>query len=113
MTETPSGEQKSTDKTKETMQLSEAVRIVKAAIDAEEKRLEQIAEGTDQEPIMLEGETSAGYDVQMMIDPAEVARIMLEYWYPVYKVLEEDAPQEMWEALAKMVGLEEVYGVDI
>ena len=113
MTETPSGEQKSTDKTKETMQLSEAVRIVKAAIDAEEKRLEQIAEGTDQDPIMLEGETSAGYAVQMMVDPAKVARIMLDYWYPVYRVLEEDAPQEMWEALAKMVGLEEVGGVDI
>ena len=113
MAETPSGEQKSTGKAKEAMQLSEAVRIVNAAIDAETKRLKQIAEGECQEPIMLEGRTTSCYYVQLMIDPAKVAPVMLDYWYPVYKVLEEDAPQAMWDELAEMVGLGEVYGGDI
>lgn len=113
MAETPSGEQKSTDKTKETMQLSEAVRIVNSAIDAETKRLKSITESEDQGPIMLEGRTTSCYYVQLMIDPAKVAPIMLDYWYPAYKVLEEDAPQGMWDELARLVGLDEVISVDI
>ena len=113
MAETPSGEQKSTDKTKETMQLSEAVRIVNSAIDAETKRLKSITESEDQGPIMLEGRTTSCYYVQLMIDPAKVAPIMLDYWYPAYKVLEEDAPQGMWDELARLVGLDEIISVDI
>ena len=113
MAETPSGEQESTDKTKGAMQLPEAVRIVNAAIKAEEEHLRQISEGECQEPIMLEGRTTSCYYVQLMIDPAKVAPIMLDYWYPAYKVLEEDAPQGMWDELARLVGLDEVISVDI
>lgn len=113
MAETPSGEQKSTGKAKENMQLSEAVRIVNAAIDAETKRLKNIAESEDQGPIMLEGRTTSCYYVQLMIDPAKIAPIMLDYWYPVYRILEEDAPQAMWDELARLVGLDEVISVDL
>ena len=95
------------------MSLADAVRIVKAAIDAEETRLKQLAADPEADPVMLEGETSARFDVQMMVEPAIIAKIMLKYEYPVYKVLEEDAPQAMWDELAEMVGLGEVYGVDI
>lgn len=62
---------------------------------------------------MLEGETSAGFTVQVMVDPARMAKVMLDYDYPLYTVLEDDCPQEMWNALARMVGLESVYSVDI
>lgn len=109
MTEPTTGEQKSTDKTK----LSEAVRIVQEAISAEENRLKQITGGEEDDPILLEGETSTGHIVQMMIDPAKVAKIMLDYGYPLYKVLEEDAPQGMWDELARMVGLDSVFSVDL
>ena len=116
MTKTQSGEQESTNQAKPDVSLldaAEAVRLVKAAIAAEEKRLEKIASETEQSPVMLEGETSAGYIVQMMLDPAKVARVMLDYDYPTYRILMEDAPQAMWSDLARMVGLESVYSVDL
>ena len=102
-----------TNQAKQDIPLSEAARIVREAISAEENRLKQLVNSEENEPILLEGETSARYDVQMMVDPAQVAKIMLDYRYPVYKVLEEDAPQGIWDDLAEMVGLENVYSVDL
>jgi len=113
MKEPDTGGQKSTGKAKPDMSLSEAVRIVRAAIKAEENRLQQIAGSQEEDPVMLEGETSTGYIVHVMSDPAKVAKVMLDYDYQLYKVLEEDWPQEMWDALARMVGLEGVYSVDM
>ena len=113
MAETPSGEQKTTDKAKEAMQLSEAVRIVKAAIKSEEDRLKRIANSEGEAPVMMEGMTAERFFVQLMIDPATVAKIMLDYWYPVYSVLGEDAPPDMWDAMSRMVGLDEVSSVDL
>ena len=112
MTKPTTGEQ-STAKQTEPTSLSDAVRIVKAAIESEEARLKQLAADTEADPVMLEGETSARFDVQMMVEPSVIAKIMLKYEYPVYKVLEEDAPQGMWDELAEYVGLGEVYGIDI
>ena len=112
MTKPTIGEQ-STDKQTQPVSLSDAVRIVKAAIDSEEARLKQLAADTEADPVMLEGETERRYNVQMMVEPATAAKIMLKYEYPVYKVLEEDAPQAMWDELAEMVGLGEVYSVDL
>ena len=113
MTETPPGEQKSTDKAKETVPLHEAVRIVNAAIKAEEDRLKRISKSEGDEPAMMEGMTTERFFVQLMIDPAKVAKIMLDYWYPVYRILGEEAPQEMWDTMARMVGLDEVCSVDL
>lgn len=113
MAQSTTGEQKPTEKTQPDIPLSEAVRIVRAAIKAEEDRLQRIADSQEEEPIMLEGETSAGYIVHVMSDPAKVAKVLLDYDYPLYKALEEDWPQDMWEALAQMVGLESVYSVDM
>lgn len=113
MAETPTGEQKSTDKTNKDTPLSEAVRIVNAAIKAEEDHLKRIAESECESPVMLEGRTATCYFVQMMIDPAKAAQIMLDYQYPIYKVLGEDAPQDMWDAMARMVGLDDVCSVDL
>ena len=112
MTKPTTGEQ-STQNTTEFMSLADAVRMVKEAIDAEETRLKKLANETENDPVMLEGETSTRFNVQMMVEPSIVAKIMLKYEYPVYKVLEEDEPQAMWNELAEMVGLGEVYGVDI
>lgn len=94
-------------------ELSKAIDLVRAAIHAEEKRFQAIANGTEQDPIMLEGSTSLGYQVRMILDPSKVARVMLDYEYPMYSVLGEDAPQGMWDELARMVGLHDVYCVDI
>lgn len=107
------GEQQSTDQANEAMTLSEAVRIVREAIAAEEARLMRIVNSDEEHPVLLEGDTSTGNYAQTMADPARVARIMLNYDYPLYKILEEDAPQEMWNELARMVGLKNVGSVDL
>lgn len=109
MTKQTTGERQPIDKTK----LAEAVRIVKNAIYAEVERLEKIAGEEEGDPVMLEGETTTGYAVRVLADPAKVAKIMLSHWYPLYKILEEDAPDEMWKELARMVDVAIVFAVDL
>ncbi len=41
----------------------------------------------------------------MMVDPKDVAKIALEYSYPVWHILEEDYPDGMWEDLGRKFGL--------
>jgi len=63
--------------------LISAVKLVNEVIIAEYKRLEEISKTEEGEPIMVEGETTAGYFCQLMVDPKDVAKIMLDYNYPV------------------------------
>ena len=44
---------------------------------------------------MVEGETLTGYYCQLMTDPKDVAKILLEYDYLVWRVFDEDAPDAM------------------
>lgn len=83
------------------------------AIRAERKRLEETSKAEDGEPIMIEGETTTSYFCQMMVDPKDVARIMLDYDYPVWRVLEENAPDAMWEEFDYKFGLAHVCSVDL
>ena len=96
-----------------TDELAKAVKLVQEAIRAEEARLEKIAHSSEESPIMLEGTTSTGYFCQMMIDPKEAAQVLLDYQYPVWKVLEEESPIEMWDRLSDIYGLDAVSSVDI
>ena len=75
--------------------------------------MQEIAEKTDQDPILLEGETEAGCYARLMADPAMVAKVLLDYGYPMYRVLEAEAPQWMWKELARMTGLDSVFAVDL
>jgi hypothetical protein len=50
------------------MQLSEAVRIVKAAIKFRGDRLKRIANSEGEAPVMMEGMTAERFLVQLMID---------------------------------------------
>ena len=93
--------------------LHEAVKFVNEAIMAEYKRLEEIAKTEEGDPIMIEGETTAGYFCHMMVDPKDCAKIALEYNYPVWHVLEEDYPDGMWEDLGRKFGLETVCSMDL
>lgn len=67
----------------------------------------------EQDPILVEGETTKGFPCHLMVEPKEVANIILEYDYPVYKVLGEEAPQAMWDRLAARFGLYAVTGFDL
>ena len=57
---------------------------------------------------MLVGETVTGYYAQLMVNPKTVAKIMLDYDYPFWTILDEEAPQGMWDQLAKVFGLDAV-----
>lgn len=93
--------------------LASAVKIVNEAIYTECQRLEEAARIEESEPVFVEGETPAGYYCHLMVGPKDVAKIMLEYDYPVWHVLEEDAPDGMWEELGRKFGLKSVCSVGL
>lgn len=68
---------------------------------------------TDLDPVMIEGETKTGYFVQTLVDPREVADILLKYDYPIFAVLKEEPPQAMWDELADRFGLDSVTSFDL
>lgn len=102
-----------TAKRREEEKLEVAVHRVNEAIADEYKRLEEIAKTEEGDPILVEGETTAGYFCQMMVDPKDVAKIALEYNYPVWHILKQDYPEEMWEELGRKFGLETVTSIDL
>ena len=93
--------------------LNSAVSLVNGAIIAEYKRLEEISKTDEGDPILIEGETTAGYFCQLMVDPKEVAKIALEYNYPVWHILKGDYPDAMWEDLGRKFGLATVCSIDL
>ena len=93
--------------------LHEAVKLVNEAIMAEYKRIEEIAKTEEGDPILIEGETIAGYFCHLMVDPKDVAKIALEYNYPVWHILEHDYPDGMWEDLGRKFGLATVCSIDL
>ena len=86
------------------IKLEDAVAVVQKEIRDLRAKYESVAKTEEQDPIMVEGETSTGYYCQLMADPKDVAKILLEYDYPVWCVLDEDAPRAMWEDLGARVG---------
>ena len=94
-------------------ELERAVKVVREAIREQELLYEELASKDDQSPVMVEGATKTGYYCQIMVDPKDAARIMLDYNYPTWKVLEEDSPTEMWSSLADLYGLESVSSIDL
>ena len=95
--------------------LAAAVRLVNQAIDEYYHRLKAITESDESalHPVMIEGITTRCYTVQALVNPQPLAEIMLGYDYPMYHVLEQDAPQAMWDDMARQVGLETVTAVDL
>lgn len=98
---------------RENEELEKAVLIVNKAIESERSKLEKIARTDEQSPIMVERETTAGYYCQLMMDPKKIVEILLEYNYPVWKVLGDESPDAMWGDLGRMVGLACVSSVNI
>ena len=96
-----------------TIKLEDAVAVVQKEIREWRIKYESVAKAEEQDPIMVEGETTAGYFCQLMVDPKEVARIFVDYDYALYRVLGEDAPDAMWEDLGRKFGLEHVCSVDL
>lgn len=64
-------------------------------------------------PIMIEGETRTGYYCQLMVDPREVAPILLKYEWPTWHILGDEAPEEMWYDLGEKFGLASVSSFDL
>ena len=83
--------------------IDSAVKLVNEAIMAEYKRLEEIAKTEEGDPILIEGETTAGYFCHLMVDPKEVTKIALEYNYPVWHI----------QDLGRKFGLATVCSIDL
>lgn len=93
-----------------------ALELVKQAISDRRTVFEAITllkEDATPEPVMVEAETRTGHYCQMMVDPREIAPIILKYDYPIYKVLEEEPPQRMWYELAEKLGVDVVTSFDL
>ena len=97
------------------IKLEDAVAVVQKEIRKWREKYESVAtnENGQDHPIMVEGETTAGYYCQLMVNPQEVAKIFADYDYALYRVLGEDAPDAMWEDLGRKFGLEHVCSVDL
>lgn len=95
------------------MQTADALAMVKAAIKHEEEKYKKIAETDEAEPVLVEGVTSTDHYCQLMADPKDIAKIFLDYQYPTWKILEEEAPQGMWEDIARLYGLANICSVDL
>lgn len=95
------------------IKLEDAVAVVQKEIRDLRAKYETIAKAEEQDPIMVEGETTTGYYCQLMVDPRDVAKIFADYDYALYRVLGEDAPDVMWEDLGRKFGLEHVCSVDL
>jgi hypothetical protein len=97
-----------------TTEQARAREIISLAISDYRTKLEAITLTQDDlDPIMVEGETKTGYFCQLMVDPKDVAKILLEYDYPVFAVLEEEPPQGIWDDLADRFGLASVSSFDL
>ena len=107
-----------TAKRREEEKLSHAVERVQQAISDYRTQLEAIVLTDDKYDdalgaTMVCGETTRGYYAQIMVNPKVPAGIMLKWDYPIFRVLKEDAPQGMWDELAREFGLASVSDVDL
>lgn len=93
--------------------LDEAVKIVNKAIMAEYARLDRIAKTEDGSFVVVEGTTLTGHCCQALVDPKDVAKILLEHDYYVWKILGEEAPDAMRDDLAQKFGLKTVSSFDL
>lgn len=94
-------------------EICKATDIVNKQIRKYREKLQEIAKTECGDPVMVEGETKTGYYCQLMVDPAKAAKIMLDYDYPTYATLWQDAPDAMWQALADEYGLDSVSSIDL
>lgn len=94
-------------------ELDNAVAIVQKEINNLRAKYEAVAKEDEQDLIMIEGETIAGYACQLLVDPKEFARILVDYDYALYRALNEEAPDDMWEDLGRKFGIKYVCAVDM
>lgn len=97
-------------------ELAHAREIINQKISDERTKLEAftlLKPDATPHPVCVEGETETGYYCQMMVDPRDVAPILLNHNYPVFKAVQEDFPDAMWEELAQKLGLDSISSVDL
>ena len=95
------------------IKLEDAVAVVQKEIREWHTKYESIVKAEEQDPIMVEDETTAGYFCQLIVNPQEVAKIFVDDDHALYRVLGEDAPDAMWEDLSRKFGLESICSVDL
>ena len=113
MTEEKLGGPKAANANPKSMDLPEAVRIVNAAIEARTRRMREIADGKVHRPIEITGETETDYPAAVQVDSAKACKIMLDYNEPIYRTLDIEYPEGLWDALADLAGIHVVGSIDV
>lgn len=98
---------------KDGKELLKAIEIVQAEIRKCREEYEEIARTEEGDPVLLEGMTTTRHDCHLLVDPQVVAKVFVKYDYAVWSTLGDDAPIAMWDELADIFGLGEVYHVDL
>lgn len=95
-------------------ELNKAVDLVNERIRKETDRLLQIIkDGENDSPVCVEGNTATGYFCMLQVSKVDIARIYLDYDYPLYRVMQAEAPTSMWEDIAKICGIDSISSVDL
>ena len=78
------------------IKLEDTVAVVQKRDSQVAREIRVCCEWNEQDhPIIVEGETTAGYYCQLMMNPQEVAKIFVDYNYALYRILGKDAPDAM------------------
>lgn len=77
------------------------------------KSFTELKDDAEPDPVFVDAQTATGQCCQLMVDPRDIAPILLKYDYPMYDVLGEVGPNEMWQELAQKFGVGIVISFDL
>lgn len=92
--------------------LLKAVDIVREEIRSCREKYQKYVDCEEEDKVFIEGETETNFPCHLMVDAAIVAKVYLEYDFPTWVTLGDDAPTGMWDELASICGIKEVCSVD-
>ncbi len=81
--------------------IQEYTDIYKKMLDDEEN----YAEYDDEAFVELIVETTTGFECKMWVARMDIAKVLLEYNYPLFLAMGQPSPNDMWDKLAGIYGV--------
>ncbi len=89
----------------------EKVVIAKLVTDLENKLL-AVKGDVESHLVSIKGITSTGYDISLVCDLSNIVDILFKYEYAIVTALNMDYPDEMWDEIARCLGLKGIISMD-
>lgn len=94
-------------------QIDEARQIIQSLIQDKESAYKKMLEEPDDDLdvddyVELDAITTTGFDCKMWVDKKDIAKVLLEYDYPLFSVMRRRSPKEMWNKLASIYGMGDI-----